>query len=433
MKAIDDLTVLIADHGRFFHVAQRIARDVKKVYYWSPVERDCQLIREWCVGDGFPDVTAVESIWSVKDQCDLFVFPDIGFSALQEELISQGYPVWGARRADSLEISRGKFLEALSKTDLPQPTFEKIIGLTNLRLYLDDKEDKWIKVSRFRGDWETLHWTTMEQDEGTLDGYAVRFGPLKELMAFYVFDPIETEIEDGIDSYCIDGNWPETVLHGMESKDKAYLGHMQRFDECPEPVRKVNEAFGPILADYGYRGFFSTEVRIAKDGQGYFIDPTCRCGSPPSQIQQELFGNYTEILWHGAHGKVVEPEPTEKFGVQALVSTDGDRSEWIRVALPDELRPWLKCGFVCQVDGSLVFPPLTEYHTSELGYLCAVGDTIQEAIDSLAEKRDMLPEGTTCEFRSLADLLIEVKQAEEKGIEFSAGHEVPDPAIVLDT
>lgn len=419
------------DHGRFLHVARRLGRDFEKVYYYTPTERDCPLIRESCIGMGFPEIERIKSISRAKQSCDLFVFPDIGFEDEQRELIAQGFLVWGCRDAGLLESNRGKFLEVLKTTDLPVPVYEEVLGLTNLRLFLEDKEDQYIKIDKFRGDWETLHWTNMREMEGTLDTYAVRFGPLKESIRFYVFAAIDTEIEDGVDTHCIDGTWPETVLKGMENKDKSYIGTMQKFEDVPKETRIANEAFSPILKEHGYRGFFSTEVRITKDGKSFFIDPTCRCGSPPSQTQAELFGNYSEIVLKGAQGEVIEPEPTAQFGVQAALTIDGDRSDWNVVEFPEELDQWVKCGFCFLDDGRTCFPPITEYNTSELGYLCAQGNGIHEAIEKLREHQDMLPSGVKCEFNSLADLLREVQSAEEKGMEFTS-QEVPEPAAVLE-
>jgi hypothetical protein len=427
---IKSLKVMVIDHGRFFHIAQRLSRDVDHVYYWAPAERDSPLLRECCVGDGFEEVERVDSPWDVKDECDLFVFVDVGFAGMQAELVSQGLDVWGARSGDRLEMSRGYFLKELEQAGLAVPHYEKIKGLTNLQLHLKDKEDKWIKVSKFRGDFETMHYTNWRQDEVTLDGYAVRFGPLKEQIVFFVFDPIDAVIEDGCDTWCIDGQWPKTVLHAMEMKDKCLIGALQPMADLPDEVKSVNEAFGPILASHGYRSFFSTEVRITEDGESYFIDPTCRAGSPPSQVQCELYSNYAEIIWRGAQGECVEPEPAAKFGVQVALKTDGDRTEWIAVELPKELDQWVKCGFCCKVDSRICFPPVTEYHTSDLGYLCAIGDTLDEAVESLREKRDLLPDGLKCDFTSLAELLKDVKAAEDHSIELTT-EPVPEPAEAL--
>jgi hypothetical protein len=420
MKDTSDIVACVADHGLFVHVARRLAREFKKVYYFSPIERSFPTVRD-LYGDGFENVTPVDSIWQVKSKCDLFVFPDIGFADEQTELISQGYPVWGARYADSLESDRGKFLKVLAGTGLPVPEYQVIHGLTALREHLRPIEDRYVKISRYRGDFETFHYRDWRQDESTLDIFAVRFGPWKEKIDFYVFEPIDTEIEDGIDTYCVDGQWPEMVIHGVEAKDKAYMGSFQKLSDTPEEVRCVNEAFGPVFGSYGYRSFFSTEVRITKNKESYFIDPTCRFGSPPSQVMCEMIGNLGEIMWMGANGILVKPKPAAQFGVQALVPID--RSDWAVMDILDELDQWFKVGYCSKIDGRVCVPP-DENGPSEIGWLVGIGDTPKEAIEHLRENVELLPDGLHCEFHALADLLKEAEVAEEAGMPLS---DVPMP------
>jgi len=74
----------------FIHVARRLARDFKKVYLWTPWELAFPRLKDSIIGDGYPDLVMAESIEAVKDECDLFVFPDIGYADLQMELIGRG-------------------------------------------------------------------------------------------------------------------------------------------------------------------------------------------------------------------------------------------------------------------------------------------------------------------------------------------------------
>lgn len=429
MKATSELTVCVVDHGIFLPVARRIARDVKKVYYYSPWEEAFPSVRS-SIGDGFEDVQRVGCPWEVKAETDLFVFPDIGFSLLQEELIGQGFPVWGARNADELEVNRGKFLNALLDTDLPMPKYQRIIGMADLREHLKDKEDKWIKISKYRGDWETMHFRSWKEDDTTLDVAAAKLGPWKDHIPFYVFDPIETTIEDGVDTYCIDGQWPAHCIHGMEAKDKAFLAAVVEHDELPEEVRKVNDAMGPILSGYGYRSFFSSEVRITEDKKSYFLDPTCRCGSPPSQVQTEMIKNYADVIWRGAHGECIDIDPVANFGVQALLTVNKGRKNWVAVDIPVELEQWVKCGFCSRIDGRLVFPPDPDNTAHDIGWLVAIGDTPQAAIESLKEKAELLPDGLSASVETLAELITEANEAEDKGMEFSK-EPLPPPEIVI--
>jgi hypothetical protein len=420
------------DHGRFVHVARRLGQEYAKVYYFTPTERDCPLMRESVVGQGFEEIERVTSIWEVKDKIDVAIFPDLCFAFEQEELRSQGVPVWGCGDAGRLEYDKQFFLDTLAETDLPVPEYQVIHGLTNLRLFLKKTEDVYIKISTFRGDWETMHWTCWTDMEGELDHYAVRFGPLKDTLNFYVFEPIDTEVEDGVDAYRVNGQWPEMVLHGMEAKDKAFIGTMCRREDVPEDTWCANEAFGSILDQLTRQGAmkFSTEVRITEDHDSYLIDPTCRFGSPPSQGECLLYQNLGEIIYRGALGELVEPETEHDFVVQAWLSVDGDRDEWKSIEIPDELDDHIKGGFCCRQDGKLCLTPIAEYHSSEVGYLCATGATMKEAIEALRELKDKLPCGLKCEFNSLADILKEIHEAEASGMKFTDTI-VPEPEEII--
>ena len=429
MKEVSEVHFRIVDHGLFLPIARRLAREAGRVSYWTPADVAFPTVKD-SIGDGFPDIERVSSMWQDKDSVDCFVFPDCGFCDEQQELIEQGCAVWGARKGDILEVSRGTFLDTLAKTELAFPDHEKIEGITALREHLRDKEDKYIKISRFRGDWETFHWRSWQEDELFLDQKAVAFGPFRERIIFYVFDPITTDIEDGCDAWCIDGQFPDTIIHGHECKDQSYIGTFQKLSDLPEEVRCVNETFGPILGRYGYRSFFSTEVRITKEGESYFIDPTCRAGSPPSQCMTEMIGNYAEIIWHGANGQLVEPEPAAKFAVQAVLELKGDESNWLTMAVDDELDRWVKASHCMMLDDHLWLAPDPTSHY--LNWVVGIGDRIEEAIKHLKHNVSLLPEGASCDFSAMAELLKEVEQAEEKNMEFT-DQPVPSPEIVLES
>ena len=427
MSDLKRIAACVVDHGLFLPIAQKLGEQYGKVYYWTPWDDMAPKVERGIIGDGFDNLERVGDIWKIKDKVDLFVFPDVGFSGLQRELVRQGFPVWGHHGADELETQRGLFLEQIKELGMLVPNFEKITGMEKLRQFLRDKKDKWIKMSRWRGDWETMHWRDWEHDESTIDYYAYHLGPAKDVVTFYVFDPIETDIEDGLDTYCINGNFPNTVMHGMECKDRSYICSVQPMEDIDERVRVVPEKLGPVLGGYGCRGFFSCEVRI-KDQDSYFIDPTCRAASPPSQVMTELFGNLGEIIWQGAQGNLIEPEPTAKFGVQALMTVERDPCEWVVLDIPKEIRQWVKCGFACEIKGRICIPP--NPLAKMVGWLVATGDELEEAIDTLKEYRDQLPDGVDCDVDSLANLLKEAQEAEKMGIELT-DEKLPEPEAVL--
>jgi hypothetical protein len=429
MKPVADVVFCVVDTGQFVSIAQKLAAQSAGCFYWSPFEDAFPTIRRGCIGDGLAKVRRVRSFWDIKDQVDCFVFPDNAFAGEQRELRSQGFPVWGAGRYGELEWNRGKFFQALEGLDMACPTYATITGVTNLRLFLADKTNKYLNVSRWRGDFETTHWKSESESSGKLDNMAVTFGPLKEHVKFYVIDPIDTDIDDGIDTYCVDGKYPSLVLHGMEHKDMSYIGRMTEWGLLPKEVRSVSEDFSPLLSKY--RGPISTEVRIDGD-HSYFIDPTMRFPSPPHQLETELFANFADIVWSGANGVLLDPEPSANFGVQAVLHVKRElreQSDWMVFQVDAEIRPFLKAGFCCEVDGNLCLPP--NPLENMVGYLVATGDTLEDAINLLKERSGALPDGMLCEVSSLADLLSEIKAAEQKGMEFSPDP-IPDPSSVVD-
>jgi hypothetical protein len=432
IKAISHATALVIDSGIFLPVARKLGESFGRVLYWSPDNPASPHFRDVVIGMGFPEIERETHPLDVKGQIDCCIFPDVDFRPYQQDMLAAGIPTWGGGRSEQLETNRGLFLKELEACGLPVPPHEIVPG-DKLRDYLEDKEDLWVKVDRWRGDWETFHWRNWAMDHVELEVRLMRFGPMVKLIPFYVFEPIETDLEDGADTHFVGGKWPTIVNHGMEKKNLAYLMTFCAFKDLPDPVREVHEKFGPVLERYGHRGPVSSEARIVMDGDKaipYFIDLTSRNGSPPHQLQTEMIENYAEVAYRGAQGECIDPVPAYQFGVQALVTAHGPSDEWSTVVIPKELDQWLKCGFCCFEDDALHFPPLPDQHGDDIGWLLGVGDTIEEALDNAREHQAMLPDGLECDFSALADLLKEAHEAEDEGLPFT-DDDIPDPASVL--
>ena len=428
-KELQDITALVVDHGLFLPFAQKLGETYGRVYYYTPFEEGFPTLNRRIIGDGYDKIERCNDPFDVLGELDLAVFPDIQHSGLQLHLEALGIPVWGSRKADSLELDREKFLGVLKDVGLDVPEYEVVVGLSELRKHLKSAKDKFIKISFDRGSHETWHWRDRGQDEGKLDLLAVNFGAAREYVRFLVCDSIQADLELGYDGVSIDGKFPQTVaIQGYEAKDKAYLMAAQKYSELPDSVRAVNEAFAPVLKEYRYRNFWSTEIRVNEEGV-YFIDPCCRAPSPAGECQLELYSNLGEIVWAGANGELVEPVSTANFAAQCVLSIKDEGQHWV-VFNPDaKLRPWLKCGNSCEIDGKICFPP-TGQRCDELGWLVALGDTVEEALDILNDRVALLPDGVTAHTEALVDLLEEVHEAEEEGIQFS-DEPLPEPATAL--
>lgn len=425
MKETKDIVVCTVDFGFFPHIAQCLGNTVKESLYVNMSRHPLRKLQDDVVGTGLEGVTRIKSIAAAKKKgCDLFVFTDTGLEDEQQELVRDGYAVWGHRGAGVLEEVKGKFLESLYDCCLEVPPYEAVKGFDTLKELLWDKEDLFVKISNWRGDWETFHWRNKTLDAGNLEAYAYRLGPPKEKIVFYVFEKIDTDVEDGVDTWCVDGAFPQMVMHGMERKDHAYLVGMQDIKDCPKYLQQMNECFGKKMAEYGYRGPFSNEAR----GE-YMIDPTLRFGSPPSQIQTELITNLPDVMWYGANGECLEPDFDDDIGAQVLVTTDKGVDEHLTVDIPDELREHFKAAFAYDQDGVLRIAPNPLENWA--GWIVATGKSIKDVARTLKDRKALLPSGFECDITSLSDLLRELEEAEKQDITITE-EEIPSPAIVLD-
>jgi hypothetical protein len=431
MKEISDVVACVVDFGMFMPVAMKLSKFYKKVYYSTPTEKGFQVIDDFVMGDGVTGITRLEDYLSpsVFDEIDLFVFPYILYSGLQEHLEACGKAVWGARRADELETMKGKFYDSLEEVGLTVPGHEKVRGMKNLRVYLKEHPDVFVKISRYRGTMDTWKHVDYTNSSAYLDMLAVKLGPFQDDILFYVIDKIDTPIEGGIDTYNIDGQWPGEAVLGYEKKNECYLATVKPMAEMPPEFSIVNELYGPVLARYNYRQFFSTEVRV--DGKdSIFIDPTCRTASPAGEEMLDLFGNLGDIVWQGAHGVLAEPEITARFAGEAYLHWTGERKQWKCLTVPEGLPAEVKLYACAQKDGVYYSPPDDE---DVIGCVVAIGDDPGEVIEKIKETCEgMIGSKVRADLASFADLLIEIKKGEEAGIEFTDKN-IPDPSVVLDS
>lgn len=429
MNELSSKTCLVWDHGLDIGLAERLARadGFGRVLYHSPYQEGFSLFDKAILGWGVGRIERCNDPWAIKKQVDCFVFPDIEHSGEQEELESQGFSVWGARRGDALELNRQKFHKILGQVGLDVPKFYLVNGITKLKDYLKANDKPcYIKSERFRGSWETVHFRSWKLDEGMINCRSCKLGKKGDLMPFLVFEPIETKLEIGGDTWNIDGNWPSLMLHGDENKDKAYLSTVTKRTDMPPQIQEILEAFGPILKPYHYRQFWSMEDRV-KGANHYFGDATTRGPFPSSASHMEVWKNLPMIIWAGAHGELIEPEPAAKYTCEVMVNIKAEEGMEATADFPKELQQWLKPADCYVIDDVLCIVP--EAH--EAGWMVAIDDTVEGVIDKIKAQCDLLPDGMSADLEPLAELIQVVQEAEQQGIEFGE-KELPTPEIVLD-
>ena len=437
MKDIKEATCCVVDFGMVgVPMAERLSRQdgFGEVMLFQEWEEDYSTLNKAIQGDGFEQFQRISDIWSRIDNIDLFVFPDVQRSGLQCELVRQGKLVWGAKTGDCFELDRELFLDTLKKVGLEVPPHKVVVGINALRAYLRDKEDYYIKVSLYRGSFETSHFRSWKLDESLLDVFAVRFGPAGELVRFLCFPNIDTPLEIGADTYSVDGQWPNKLLHGVEWKDRAYLSAVQETKEAPKQLVEVLRKFGPMLGQHEYRNQFSCEVRVKGD-KFYFIDATCRMGLPSTASQLEVWKNWPDIVWQGANGKLLEPTPTGKFTAEAIITAKRDPSEWTLFDMPKSLRQWTKFASCFEYEGSICFPATEGGAGDDVGWLVAIGDSVEDVVKTINKYADELPDGMDANTECLSYVIKEIHTEVKNGIRFGSHVNVntlPKPSVVMD-
>lgn len=383
-----DKFALIMDYGLFGSLAERLTRDFGRVGYFVPWETSFSDGREYVLGMGIEGVERIKYWDDEVSSADLLIFPDVLSADLQEYYRRQGKRVWGAGRGGELELLRWKTKQRLKALGLPVNPCAKVTGTKALREFLQEHEDKtwFVKVSTFRGMGETWQAKNYTLAHGFIDEFESKYGALQYIVEFIVESEIPDCEEIGYDGYCIDGQFPKQAVWGVEKKDEAYFGQVVPWNDLPEGVMRVNNALAPVLREFNYRQFFSTEIR-EQNGEPYLIDVTARVASPAGEVYCELFGNLSDIIWHGSEGVLVEPELVAKYGAQIILNSEWAEEHWMPVQFPEEVRPWLKLYNHARIEGVDYFVPQIA-KMKQIGSVVAIGDDPEEVCELCKERAE---------------------------------------------
>ena len=418
MIDLSDKTAIIYDHGVFTGLAHALSGQFERVIYHKPCVTAAMRMKDWQPGFGYDKFDKADSFWRKLGDLDpdntLIIFPDVNDGDLQVFLSEYGWKVWGCFGAEELEINRWETRELLQKLDMPVIPAILVHGLSALEKHLRKNENKWIKLSRFRGDMETWKHVDYFLSKPKLDMLRVRWGKMAEQMEFIVEDDLPDAKEIGYDGWCVRGVFPSVGMIGYEVKDVSLIGVQKPYEELPPMVRWVNAKLAPILKNYGYCGFWSTEIRIDRDGTPYFIDPCCRCGSPPSELYARWVENLGEVMWGAVNGIMVEPEMKSRYGAEILLYSDFCDENWCPIEVPEKIRDVTSLQFCTHLDGEDYVVP-QKFDWKKVGGVVGFGETVESACDNVRKNAESL-KGFELEFHPEA--LDEAKNVIEEGMEY---------------
>jgi len=411
-------TVMVVDDGYQVELAKRLSKTFGRVLYFMEWRNNgYPKVEDYYVGQNIEGIESVDNIFDYIYDTDIFIFTHILHGDLQVYLESIGKLVYGARKAEILEIDRSYTKELLTSLGLPVAKYEIVNGTEDLHRYLQKHENNWVKIdAKFRGLFETTHNNKYDLTEHWIDMIEAKLGAVGDTFEFMIDENLDGGIEIGGEFICSNGLWQNKNLYGIEIKNKGYIGRVLERGKAPKVITDITDKLSPIFKAFGYKGNYSDEIRVTKDGKGYLIDPTCRFPTPPGYLMQHMYKNFDEIIYKTAIGMVVEPEYEHEYGVELLMTSRINETNFLPLYIPDEYRDNVylnhftmkgKQPFVCKNDGGFV------------GSVTASADTIEEAIEQAEEIVDSI-EGMGLEYDiySLKRATDEIEKLEELGINF---------------
>ncbi len=395
VKLESNLTVCVVDNigGSYVNVANELSKYFKKVFYHSVNQNPFPMISMQNIGTGYDKIERINEFWTNIDQFDIIVFPDIYFKDWGMALRKMGKMVWGGCPSEELETNRHLFKDELSSVGMAVAPTEYIKGVNNLISYLKGVEDKWLKISYYRGNMETFHHINMNQSAIWLESLKVSMGPLGEEIEFLIEDSIESIAEVGYDGWAVNGLITDNQIWGIETKDCSYIGTHVDKSMMPTPVIEVNNMFQPILSKYKHTGFYSNEIRVGNDGKNYYTDAAMRAGSPPSATYLNLISNWDEIIIGGCNGELIEPKYKAKYGCELILKSSYCYKNYLPITIPEEYRDNVKLKGSFRYNGQDFIVPFEQGGVMEMdafGSVVVIGDNVDEILNKSCEIADKL-------------------------------------------
>lgn len=422
MKDVSKVTAMVIDLGIFVENARILGQHMKKVYYCNPswVTSFPRLNENW-IGKGFPEIEVVDSPFDHFEDVDLFCFFDVGHGEMQVWLEEMGKKVWGCRRGEKFEFDRIGLKKLMAKKGLDVGPYKHLKGMDALRGYLKYHEDQFVKIGKYRGMFETFRSPSYNIVEPVLDDLESNLGKFKECVEFCVEEELKDRFEVAVDAYNVDGDLPSCMLYGVEIKDKGYVGKFTPYTAIPECLKKFDKAMAPEFERVGFKSFYSPEMRVGKDKKAYMIDLCARSPSPPNELYQVFYKNLAEIVWNGANGVCIDPDPVDVWGAEILIHSSWACEKWAAVEFPKEIAHLVKLRNGVRIAGKNYAMPQVG-KMPEIGAVVGWGSSMDAAVNMALEVADQV-EGYFIDIPrdSLEDAKVEIDKAKSFGVWLKEG------------
>ena len=403
--------VLVLDTGLSCAHAERIARDVGEVWYWTDVFSKLK-IEDYATGYGMEGVEKVMRPFKYIDKADLIYFTSEGYGDLADKLRKEGHTVFGAgEQGEELEFDRFKARQIQDKLGLPIQYTQKVKGLTKLTKYLEENGDVYVKPYIFRGTRETAHVDSPQSRKSLLRKLDARLGPMREEQVFICEDPVSGAIaECGFDILFNGKDAIKPYSFGVE-KDGPYLLHFR--DDLPAPLDKSLERISKLFKRINYQGAFSDEELLVSKKKSFIIDWTARWAQPLSSIYTETWKNYTEVIFKVAQGEDVTIDTVAPFAGCLPIHSEEAINDWVFIDRKDPVH--FKPVDNCQTKEGF----FAVKGCSQVLNLIAWGDSTESVVGQLKELAgEVRGDDLQIETSGLDRVVDDIKTMGKNGIDF---------------
>ena len=209
--------------------------------------------------------------------------------------IYPGKSIYGAGKGMILEWDRWALKKILTAVGMSVIHSEKIIGIEDLRDYLKDKKDKFVKSRYvFKGVMDTFPAPDLNSVDSLLKDIEQDLGIYSNEFEFIVEDKVDTEQEWGVDCFFNGEDYIKPYIYGVEFGKNCYIGKVS--DTLPEQLQDSLDRLKPVLKEYDYRGGFATEEKIVDKKKHYLLDFTARLASPFGTGMPYFIDNWAEMV-----------------------------------------------------------------------------------------------------------------------------------------
>lgn len=304
-------------------------------------------------GDNFEFIEKEKYFWDWVEWADVIGCFDVSDGDMMAWL-KKKYPeksIFSCMSGERLEDDRIGFKKKIEELGLSSIPYKVIRGMTALRAYLKENDNKVVKINIFRSDFESLKCKDYLSVKQILDDRQALMGDMfAESIDFLVEDMIDCTIEAGFDGFFSGGQFKHLTV-GVEVDKNFYFGRVG--GEIPDVLNETLQAFTPTLNEMGYAGAFSTEERIVSKNEHYFIDPCCRVPLPLGVLYSRFINNWPEVVYKIGLNQPYEISCDHKYLGAFAFTTDNAEKNYTLVQIKEGHRDdfrFLMAG--CDKDGN---------------------------------------------------------------------------------